>query len=231
MPAFKEGLRSGSTFLVDNFLSHLAVTTGAIGNLGWNFTTIGNASTYAYQTGENGVLRLTTAATANGDGSAMHLFSDSISFVPGIEFGARIKYPVELASGNFRIGLDDSVTATSPVVGIWFDSDAGVLSCQADSANGDVSVAVTKHPDLTSGTTMVVDDWVDFEVRCGGVANANGGPAEIFYFVNGYHVGTLDSLIGSAETAEPKLAHWQDSGGVDAVALEISHFWLYIPNV
>ena len=143
-----------------------------------------------------------------------------------------MRHPVELASLNFRIGLDDSVTATRPTVGVTFESDAGVLSCHTDSGDhGDNSVSVAGHPDLTSGTTLVVAEWVDLEARCSGRANAQGGPDEVDFFINGVHVAKVPCNIDDDEEVEPKIVVWQDSGGADAVAWEIDYYWLWIPRV
>lgn len=221
------------TLLLDDFISNDAVTDNAIGQLGWQFTTIGNAATYAYQTAHgHGVLRGTTAATADGDGSAIHLFPDGIVLQPGFECFARVRYPVELASLNFRVGLDDSVTATRPTVGVTLESDAGVLTCRTDSADhGDESVLVTKHPDLTSGTTMVVADWLDVHMRGSGRANAQGGPDAVDFWLNGHHAATVKCNIDNDEEVEPKFAFWQDAGTTDAVAIEIDYYGLWLPRV
>ncbi|MDH5294138.1 MAG: hypothetical protein OEW91_10690 [Acidimicrobiia bacterium] len=222
----------GPTVLFDDFISNDAVTDNAIGQLGWQFTTIGNAATLAYQTAtKNGVLRITTAATADGDGTALHLFPDGLVLKAGVEFGARVRHPVELASLNFRFGMDDSVTATAPGTGVWFGSDAGVLTGQAFSNDHGDSTAVTVagHPDLTSGTTLVVGEWVDLQCVLSG-ENAQGGPGRATFYINGVNVGSTDVNIDDDEEVEPKLAVWQDSGGADAVAFEVDYAYFVIPR-
>lgn len=226
--------------LFDDFISNDAVTDNAIGQLGWQFTTIGNAATLAYQTAHPaGVLRVTTAATADGDGTAIHLFPDGLILKPGVRFGARVRYPVELASMNFRVGLDDSVTATRPTVGVTLESDAGVLTCRTDSAgHGDESLAVTRHDGLTSGTTMKVAEWLEVHCQLSGKANAQGGPdAAVFAIVTEASDGERVSEqyrvpcnIDDDEEVEPKIAVWQDSGTTDAVAWEIDWYYLGIPR-
>ncbi len=238
-------LPSEGLMLKDDFLTNDLVTDNNIGELGWQETAFTNASTLAYQTQtKHGVLRVTTAATADGDGSAFHLFTDGLVISPGTEFGARVRYPVELASLNFRIGLDDSVTAASPGVGVWLDSNAGVLTAQVDSADhGDNEVIINNAASgLTSGTTLVVGEWLDFKVVCsGGVrgTNAEGGPSEVDFYLGSVvgdghagmvHVAKVPCLIDNDEEVEPKIAVWQDSGGADAVAFEIDHYWLWIPR-
>jgi len=86
------------------------------------------------------------------------------------------------------------------------------------------------HPDLTSGTTMAVGSVYRFDIVCSGEANANGGPDEVDFFVNGIWVAKVPSAIGSGETVELKYAHWQDSGGADAVALDHEYLYVKIPQ-
>ena len=229
------GLLDPSTglYIKDDFFSNDLVTDNNIGELGWELNTLTNASTLAYQTSQQwGVLRMTTASNSNNDGAVLALFTDALVIGPkGFEFKARLNYPVELASGNFRIGLDDSVTATVPGVGVEFRSDAGVLSCNTDSATeGDEVLLVTGHPDLTSGTTMAITTWYDFHIVVTGPANAVGGPSEAVFFVNGIFVARLPVHMDDDEPMELKFAHWQDSGTGDAVALEIDYVSLYIPR-
>lgn len=224
------------TLLADDFVSNDVVTDANLGQLRWERITIGNASTPSYVTAQkHGVLRLTTANTADGDGEALRTFQDGLVLGLGTVFGARVRYPEitgnQLAGNNFRIGLDDSVTATSPTVGVWFDSDAGVLTCQVDSADhGDESAAVTQHPDLTSGTTMVLGSWVNLEFRCSGRANAQGGPDEVDFFVNGYPVAKVPCNIDDDEEVELKIAHWQDTGGAATLELDIDYVYLWVPR-
>jgi hypothetical protein len=234
-------LPSEGTLIVEDFLSNATATTGAVGTHRWIITDIGNASTLAFQTARgHGVLRATTAATADGDGGALSLFTDALVLRPGVAFGARVRRPVELASLNWRIGLDDSVTATRPTVGITLESDAGVLTCRTDSADhGDNSATVTGHPDLTSGTNEVVGDWLEFYAQASGRANAQGGPDEVNFFVGStsndapakmHHVATVPCAIDDDEEVEPKIVHWQDSGGADAVIVEFDYYWLWLPR-
>lgn len=227
------------TFLKDDFVSNDAVGDAAVGELGWEIVTIANAPTLAYQTAKgNGVLRVTTAATANGDGGVLRLFEDGLTLTPGTTLGARVRYPVELASLNFRVGLDDSVTASRPAVGVSLESDAGVLTCHTDSSNGDHSKAVTGLEGLTSGTTMVVAEWLEVIVKLSGKTNADGGPAEVDFILTAIDAAgdrsqvavSVPCEIGDDEDVEPKIAVWQDSGGADAVAFEIDYFWMHIPR-
>lgn len=228
-------VKSG-TLIQEDFVGNDSVADASVGALGWELDTIGNAPTLSILTAQpNGVLRHTTAATADGDGGTMRSLTDGLVIKPGVICRARVRYPNvtgnQLAGNNFRVGLDDSVTATSPTVGIWFDSDAGVLSCQVDSADhGDESASVTGHPDLTSGTTMVLDDWTDLEFRCSGGENAQGGPEEVLFYVNGGFAARVPCNIDDDEEVELKIAHWQDSGAGADLELDIDYYEVFIPR-
>ncbi len=232
-------LPSSGTYVREDFVSNDSVADALMGEVRWEIETIVGASTLALQTQHpHGVLRITTAAGADGEGSALRTFTDGLVLEPGFEFGARLRYPVELASLNFRIGLDDSVTATRPTVGVTVESNAGVITCANDSADhGDESVAVSSTASgLTSGTTLVVAEWLDIKVIGSGRANAQGGPDEVDYWMgsvsgNGparmVHVAKLPCAIDNDEEVECKIAVWQDSGGADAVAFEIDYYYFW----
>jgi hypothetical protein len=225
-------------YLVDHFLTNDVITDNNIGQLGWQLTGIGNGSTLTYATGEAGavgIMRSTTVVTADGDGVAVHLLPDSVVLDGSANgfFRFRARYPGitgnVLAGNNFRIGIDDSVTATDPVAGLSVESDAGVISLMAEGASGDVQQAVTGVSTLSSGTTMVLDSWHTFEVRWSG-ENAQGGPAVATLYVDG-ELGTsiTNCEIDDDETMEPKIAHWQDSGSGDTLDLDVDYFELFMP--
>ncbi len=224
--------------VVEDFFSNDAVADATIGQLGWEIVTIGNATVWSFLTAQaHGVARSTTDDTADGDGSALRLFADALILNGGDGglFAARVRYPDitgnQLAGNNFRIGLDDSVTATSPTVGIWVDSDAGVLSLQVDSGdNGDLATSAAGVSTLTSGTTMVLGTWHDFLVTWEGT-NSDGGPKDVHMFVDGELAATVRGcLIDNDEEMECKIAHWQDSGSGDDFELDIDYYELFIPR-
>jgi hypothetical protein len=218
-------------WLKDDFYSNDPVTDGLVGELHWEIAALGNASTIAYQTARAyGTIKDTTAATADGDGEVYRLFTDGLVLNnKGGGFVFRCKLNDQIASNNFRIGVDDSVTATSPTEGIWVDCDGGVLSLQVDSADhGDLSQLVENVSTLTTGTTMVVDTWHDFLVTWTG-DNGRGGPKWVECYVDGEIGASCYSNIDDDEEVECKIIHWQDSGGALAVELEIDYyeFWQY----
>ena len=220
-------------WLKDDFLSNDSVADAVVGELGWEIVLIANASTYVLVTaaaaGEAGVLRQTTAITT-GDGSNLRLDEDSFVFGPsGGGFAFKFRYPTlagnALAGNNFRIGLNDSVTVTAPTVGIWIESDAGVLSLEADSADhGDASVALGGVSTLTSGTTAVIDTWHVVRVEWTG-ANGQGGPRYVEAYVDGELAGAVFAVIDDDEEAEPKITHWNDSGATLEFDLDFVEFW------
>ena len=226
--------------LEDHFLANDSVADAAIGSLNWEIVTIANASTYAHLVTTNlssefiGGLRQSTAATADGDGSVLRLDEDTLLAYKSMEMRWRCRYPTVtgnvLAANNWRIGLVDSVTATAPTVGIYFESLAGVLTCHTASADhGDESLAVTAHADLTSGTTMVIDTWATFGFTVGASSNAQGGPSEVLFHVNGttYRVPTN---IDDDEEMELSIAHWQTSGGAASLEIDMDYIGLYVPH-
>ncbi len=235
MPDLIPNSAKDGTLISDDFLGNSAVADATLGSVGWELTTIGNASTLAFVASQNGILRFTTDSTADGDGEVISTHPDGI-VLSGTqqEVSARIRYPDitgnQLAGNNFRIGLQNSVTATDPTVGIWLGSDAGVLTLQADSTNGDRSATITGVSTLTSGTTMVLGTWHDIRIECSG-ENANGGPAVVRCFIDGELGATIDNcVIGSAETVELSLAHWQDTGGTADLELDVDYIECWLPR-
>lgn len=231
-PSVRDGL-----YVKDDFFANEGVADTTLGELDWEFVTIGNASTTALlvttdlDAGVYGAFRDTTAATADGDGEVYRLDEDNIVLhqnLPGY-FCFKARLHDQIASNNFRIGLQDSVTATAPTVGVWVNCDGGVISLEMDSNDhGDTSANAANVATLTSGTTMVVDTWHEFEVRFDG-ANANGGPSHGALFVDGYLACEINNcVIDDDEEMELSIVHWQDSGGALAVELDIDYIELFI---
>jgi hypothetical protein len=223
-------------YLKDDFLSNEAVTDAVVGELRWEMVTIGNASTTAFlvttSTGVNayGVLRDTTAATADGDGEVYRLDEDNIVLGPSSGyFTFKVRLVNFIGSNNFRIGLADSVTATEPTVGIWVECDAGVISLQAASAgHGDTSAAAASVGTFTSGTTMVLGTWHTFQVHWSG-ENSQGGPKYAALYCDGYLAAQLHNIeIDDDEEMELSIVHWQDSGAAANRLLDIDYIELFI---
>ena len=222
------------TYLKDDFLTNSAVADAAVGELNWEITAITGANTLSYVASQNGILRSTTDGTT-AHGSVLTLHPDGILLAGSNQyFRALIGYPDitgnVLTGNNFRIGFSNSVTATEPSVGVWFDSDAGVLSFDVASTNGDISKAVSGVSTLTSGTTMVKGTMHVLELRMSDT-NANGGPATIDGYVDGEHAGRIHgALLGATETMELSIAHWDDNAGGDTVELDIDYIEAWLPR-
>jgi hypothetical protein len=218
------------THIFDDFHSNAAITTGLLGSLDWLMTTVGSTpSTPSFVASQNGVLRLTTSGTT-AYGLAVHLMESKVTLAGGdgvfIRFRARIT--TQLAGNNFRVGITNGVLVGDPTVGIWIDSDAGVLSFDVASTNGNQSVNVSGVTTLTSGTTAVVDTWHDYELRLSGT-NANGGPDQVDCFIDGEPAGSIkNSLLGSAETMEFSFVAYDDAGV--AQVFDIDYYEAYIPR-
>ena len=221
--------------LKDDFYSNDPVTDALIGELHWEFAAIGGAGTIAYLTQlPYGAFKDTTRATADGDGCCYRLFTDGLVLNgKGGGFAFRARLTDQIASNNFRIGVDDSVTATAPDCGIWVNCDGGVISLECYSNDhGDAGSAAaaqqcaTASYTLTSGTTMVVATWHDFLVQWTGT-NGQGGPRFVELFVDGILSASSFCNLDDDEEVECKIIHWQDSGGALAVELDIDYyeFW------
>ena len=221
--------RDGS-HVFDDFFANSGVADATVGTLNWELTAISTTSVITIVAGQNGILRDTTAVTT-GDGEAYTLHPDGVVLSgTNQQFWFRVRYPDVnsnvIAGNNFRFGFSDSVTATEPAVGVWVDSAAGVISFDVASTNGDISVAAAGVASLTSGTTMVLDTWHDFYVTMDGV-NANGGPDRIRLFVDGELAGTINNaLLGSAETMEFSMVHWNSTGATLELDIDYIEYWL-----
>ncbi len=235
MPNVIPGSVADDTIIQDDFLGNSAVADATLGSVGWELATIVNASTLTFLAAPNGVLRVTTNGTAQGDGVAITTHPDGIVLVGGNqEFQFKVRYPSisgnVIAANNFRIGFSASLTATEPTVGVWVDSAAGVISFDVASTNGDISVAAASVTSLTSGTTMVLGTWHKFHVIMDGT-NTDGGPDRLRLFVDGELAGTIsNALLGSTETMEFGIVHWDTTGGGTTLELDVDYIEAILPR-
>lgn len=235
MPSIIPNSVRDGLFIKDDFLGNEGVADATVGELGWEIATIGNASTISTEVGEgdaHGILKDVTAASADGDGEAYFLAADSIVLTeqPGY-FVTKVRLDDQIASNEFIIGLTAASTEITPTDGIYVAAVSGVLTLHAASADhGDKSAAAAGVSTLTSGTTMVVTTWHEIYVEWGGgSANAQGGPATARMFVDGEPAATIpDVAIDNDETMEPKMVHWNISGGALAVELDVDYYELFI---
>ena len=218
----------------ENFLTNDSVTDAAVGKELWEIDAISaGADTLTYETADGETfLRMTGGGAGDGDGTALSLADDKVSFGGAGGFlNFRVRVPDitgnAIAANNFRIGFTDVRDSSEPVVGIWVDCDGGVLSIDCASANGDVTQAVSASK-LTSSTTLVLGTTYDMQLLWSG-ENANGGPDTLRLYINGQLGAELDGtcLIGSSETCEPTITHWCDTGGASTLELDVFGYEAY----
>ena len=235
MPNVIPGSVADDTIIQDDFLGNSAVADATLGSVGWELALIANASTLTFLASPNGVLRVTTNGTAQGDGEAITTHPDGIVLVGGNqEFQFKVRYPNisgnVIAANNFRIGFGDLLTATDHTVGVWVNSLAGVIDLDGASTNGDITVAAAGVSTLTSGTTMVLGTWHKFHVIMDGT-NTNGGPDRVRLFVDGELAATVSNfLLGSTETMEFGIIHWDTTGGGTTLELDIDYIEAILPR-
>lgn len=237
MPNVIPGSATDGTLLQENFMGNSAVADALMGTLRFEITALTTADTLSFLASPNGVLRMTGAGAADNTGSVLNTHPDGIVLVGGNqEFVVKLRYPAitgnVLAANNFRVGFTDSVAITEPAVGVWVDSNAGVIEFDVASTNGDINVAAAGPvgTTLTSGTTMVLGTWHEFRFIMDGT-NTNGGPDRVRFFVDGRLHGTINNvLLGSTETMELTLVHWQDSGGAASLELDVDYIEAWIPR-
>jgi len=221
---------------VENFFGNGVITTNNIGQNDMTLTNIGGAGTQSYLTTivdddpPFGGMRDLTRATADGDGSSIHMLAATGVFtnsVKGGGFACRFNYPDisgnVIAANNFYIGIHTSRTATAPTDGILIESLAGVMSLRVDTADGtDKKVAFSGGSTLTSGTTAVIGVPHQLEVHWSG-ENGQGGPLTVEAFCDNIPVANLTTDIDNNEAATVSLNHWQNQGG--AQSYELDYHW------
>jgi len=217
----------------EDFLTNDAITDGLIGKMSWELVAIsGGADTLTYETaaGET-FMRMTGGGAGDGDGTAVSLAADKVSFGPNggeLNFGVRVPNITgnAIAANNFRIGFADVVTSGEPVVGLWVDCDGGVIELDCASANGDVNVAASASK-LTSSTTLVLGTTYNMRlVWSGNNGNTDPGPSTAELYINGQLAAQLNGtcLLDGAETLEPVIIHWCDTGGASTLELDVFYY-------
>jgi len=207
-------------YIEEHFNSNNSVADTEVGSYNWDIDILSSgADTLSYETDEGeSFLRFTGGGSGAGDGTSLALEPDSVSVN---QYGGYIRTRVRipdiasntLANNLFRIGFTDVVSSGEPVVGLWIDCAAGVMSFDSASANGDVSTAFSA-PSLTSNTTLVIGTIYNIElVWSGNNSNADPGPDTLVCYINGELAGKQDGtvLLDSAETMEPTIVHWTDA--------------------
>jgi hypothetical protein len=147
---------------------------------------------------------------------------------------------VEYFAGTLRNPLVEATT---------FAGDACVLTARNPGHAGNAIVSAESGNELTHednvfdaatlgtttfgvdrGATLVIDTWYTFDVQFSGT-NANGGPDTVKLFVDGEFAAQLDNfLLGSTETMELSIVHWQDSGAAATLELDIDYIEYWLPR-
>lgn len=218
-------------YVFEDFHSNDSVADAAFGKNAWEIDAISaGADTLSFGTDQGETfLRMTGGGAGDGDGTGLSLADDNATVGnAGGYIRARVRYPDiagnALAGNNFQIGFTSTHDGTEPVVGLWIDSDAGVLSFDAASANGDLTAAAAGPTDiLTSGTTMILGTTYNLELRWDGDnGNTDPGPKTATLTVNGTLVGTINNVVlDGAETMEASIVHWGDTGGASTLELDV----------
>jgi len=217
----------------EDFATNDAITDGLVGNRSWEIAAIsGGADTLTYETAQGETfLRMTGGGAGDGDGTALSLAADKYSFS---QYGGEIRFGVRIpnitgntiASNNFRIGFADVVTSGEPVVGLWADCNGGVMEFDCASANGDVNAAVSASK-LTSSTTLVIGTTYDMVIKwSGNNGNTDPGPASAQLLIDGQLGAEFNGnvLLDGAETLEPVIIHWADTGGASTLELDVFYY-------
>jgi len=220
-------------YVIEHFSSNTSITDGAVGDKLWDIDAIsGGADTLTIEgaAGET-FLRMTGGGAGDGDGTALGLSVDdwTVNQYGGF-MRTRVRIPDitgnAIAANNFRIGFSDVRDSSEPVVGMWIDCDGGVISFDSASANGDVSTAASASK-LTSSTTLVLGTTYDMELKwSGNNGNANPGPDTLELWIGGQLAGKQAGtvLLDGAETFEPTITHWCDTGGASTLELDVFGF-------
>lgn len=219
-------------YVFDDFATNDSVADAAVGKFKWEIDAISaGADTLTYETDQGETfLRMTGGGGGDGDGSSLSGKDDSWTVGTGGGYiRARVRIPDitgnQLAGNNFKIGLIDVVDGTEPTKGLWIDCDAGVLSIDAASANGDLNATMENVPTdvLTSGTTMILGTTYNLELRWSGDnGNSDPGPNRLDFYVNGVFAAHIDNvLLDGAETVEPNITHVCDTGGASTLELDV----------
>jgi hypothetical protein len=159
------------------------------------------------------------AATAGGDPADIITLASH-----GLNNGEQIVIVASDATGlaaNTRYFVRDSTGSTFRVA---LTPDGAVVDITGDGT------AVTWKKVPGDGTTMILGEWVDLELRWSDV-NAEGGPQWAELYVNGVLGARQQVYLDNDESMELKIAHWQDTGAAGTLELDIDYFEVFLPRV
>lgn len=170
-------------------------TTGTIGAMGWNTSTIATAPAYTYNNAtpsvtadRPGILRMRTPGTAN-TGATLSL--GTASMVLGAS--QRVKTAVAFATVGagtqvLRIGLHNETTSNvRPTTGAWWEYDPAInlnwQYCYYNTVPAAVCTATSVAP--------VANTFYTFEIR---ILNTTAGSSAVDYLLNGVRYTTAGGV-------------------------------------
>lgn len=182
-------------------------TSGTIGKMGWNTSTIGAAPAYTYNNAtpavsaqRPGILRLRTPATANQGGT---LSLGTASMAVGAE--QYVKTAVAMATIGatttaMRVGLHNETTAaTRPTTGVWWEYDSAQNAnwqyCYVNATPATVCAASTFAPVANTFNTL--------EIR---VNTLGVGTSSVDYLVNGTKYSVSAITVNTTALVAPALS-------------------------
>jgi hypothetical protein len=153
------------------------------------------------------------------------------------------------ASGTAGVEYFAGTLSNPDVQATTFSGDVCVLTASPAGHAGNSIVTAETGNELTDGAnvfngatlgattvgvdgeaTLVIDTWYTFDVQFSGT-NANGGPSTVKLFVDGELAAQLDNfLLGSTETMELSIVHWQDTGAGATLELDIDFIEYWLPR-
>lgn len=200
--------------LNDEFISG-GTATGTIGGLNWSLSTISNASTLTYNNAtapaisadHSGILRITTAGTANR-GSTVSLNQTSGTNSTTMAANQNYKYSVApgatITSMVMRVGAHNETTAvTAPTIGVWLEYNQAVSAFwQYCYGTGGVPTCVA------TTNTVIASSFDSLEIR---IISLGAGTSAVDYYVAGVKYSVTGATI-STGLMSPALTCYTTSG-------------------
>jgi hypothetical protein len=181
---------------------------------GDNFAAVGGVGSLASlettpaATGTAATDLITLAGHGLQDGKLIHFMaSDATGIAAGDEL-----YVIGATSSTFQVSATEGGTAVN------ITGDGTAVTWKVVGGGGGLA---------GPGSTMRLGVWHELEVRWSG-ENAQGGPAWVDLWVDGYHAAQTQCAIDNDETMELKMAHWQNSGGGSSLEFDVDYFEVFL---
>jgi hypothetical protein len=194
-------------------------TTGQIGALGWNASTIGAAPTYSYNTtmtpnsDRPGVFGITTPGTTS-QGGTIWLGGNGTTGTQIVNTTNDIKASVAIGAtvtnAVVRVGLlNETTSTTSGNEGIWIETDGGAVTNQWRYCYGTGSAAtcanVTTANGFSSNHTATASTWVSIQIRVLSTTSA-------IFCVDGDCATKTMTGIGTTNRVNPAIVCYTSTG-------------------